>query len=286
MNTAPTVAKSIPLDEIEPVFRRARDVAAFAGLKASLKSSGQKVPIQVEDVGRKNDKGIRYKLICGQGRTEAARALGWTHIDAIVREGVTAEEFTGIFFNENVNRQNLPWAAKGRIIRDEVKRLQAEDKRGQVVRTRKQQMAAICAELNISVDLGQRYLNVLDGAAQGLEKDIESMGMNVAERLTKLPAKGQLIVMAVAKETQQDVTAVVRKAEKLEAKGEGWTQAQLQKAIRSTKDTVAKQRETLKVLRLNYSLGPQNLMRLARDKKFHAAMVAARLNLQALEALE
>lgn len=271
MTTTPTEARDIPLDQIEPVFKRAREKAAWEALKADLRANGQRVPIQVKDMGRRNTEGIRYRLICGQGRTEAARALGWETISAIVVE-VTDEQFVGRFFNENVNRMSLPWAAKGRIINDELKS--------------GKELEEVCRSLSISVSLGQRYLNVIRNAAQELQDEVASMGMNVAERLTKLPAKQQTFVMNVARETQQKVVEVVAKAEKLQAKGEGWTQAALQKAIRGVKDTVEKQRPQLKKLRLDYALGPANLLRLIRDKKFHDALKAAKVNLQPIESLE
>lgn len=268
---APTEAKEIPLDQIEPVFRRARDKAGFEGLKASLKSTGLKQPIQVKDMGRRNAEGIRYKLICGQGRTEAARALGWETIPAIVVE-VTDEQFVGRFFNENVNRASLPWAAKGRIIRDEIKAGKS--------------LADVCRDLNISDNLGQRYLNVINNAANEIADEIEHMGMNVAERLTKLPAQGQKFVMNVARETQQPVVALVKKAEKLEAKGKGWTQAALSKAVRGVGEVVEKQRKHIKLLRRDYAIGPQNLLRLLKNRAFHDALKAARVNLEPIANLE
>jgi ParB-like chromosome segregation protein Spo0J len=280
MTTAPTLARDIPLDQIEPVFKRARDKEGWERLKASMKAKGLQQPIQVEDMGRRNDKGIRYKLICGQGRTEAARALDWEKIPAIVKTAVGAEEFVGTFFDENINRVSLPWVAKARIIRDEMRGL-GKDK-DPIVR-----LAEVCADLGIDPRLGRRYLNALNNAAQEIEDDIAGLGVNIVERLTKLPAKGQLIVMEVARETKQDVVAVVEKAEKLARKtGEGWTAAALRKAIGGVKETLERQAKQLRTLRLHYALGPQNLLRLIKDAKFHAALKAAKINLSVLDALE
>lgn len=272
MNT-PTLARDIPVDQIEPVFKRAREKGGWEDLKADMRANGQKVPIQVKDMGRRDPKtGYRYQLICGQGRLEAATALKWERISAIVKD-VSPEEFTGIFFNENINRQSLPWATKGRLLKD-------------IMADGKKTLEEACADLHISMKLGHRYLNVINQTAQGLEGVVQGMGMNVAEQLTKLPAAGQKMVMAVVAETNQDVTAVVAKAEKLEAKGEGWTQAALLKAIRGVKETLDRQLKQLRPLRLHYALGPQNVLRLMRDPKFHAALKSARVNLSTISALE
>ncbi len=73
--------RRIPLDRIDvPQLRIRRELGAIGELAYSLGSVGILQPIQVLKVGS------RYRLVAGERRLEAARMLGWSEIEALVRE--------------------------------------------------------------------------------------------------------------------------------------------------------------------------------------------------------
>lgn len=74
----------IPIDRIRIINPRVRDRAKFQPIIDSIKALGVKKPIQVNL--RQSDDGQDpiYDLICGQGRIEACKILGFTEIPAVV----------------------------------------------------------------------------------------------------------------------------------------------------------------------------------------------------------
>lgn len=264
MNTPDT--KEIPIEQIRPFISRARNKTGFDAMKASIKAEGLKMPIQVRDLGRKDSEGIRYVLIAGEGRTTAARELGWAKIPALIIDA-PEQETVGRFLAENVMRRNIPWQEKGRMIRDELK----------TGRT----LEEIAAAYHIETRHAAKLVRVVNKIGDGV--DAESLSMNEAEVLTTLPGDGQKIVMEVARETKQPVQAVVKKARRLQEKGEGWTKAALQKAIRSVDEGLAKMRATLKRLRLHHAIGPINVATLLKDRGFRKLAESAKLNTAAFE---
>lgn len=258
--------KQIPIDQIRPFISRARAKAGFEAMKASIAAEGLKMPIQVRDLGRRDSDGIRYVLIAGEGRTTAARELGWEKIPAVIVEAAE-QETVGRFLAENMIRRNIPWQEKGRMIRDEMK----------AGRT----LEEVARSYHIDPHHAAKLLRVVNKI--GEEVEAEGLTMNEAEVLTTLPAAGQKIVMEVARESQQPIQAVVRKARKLQAKGEGWTKAALQKAIRAVDEGLAKLRTTLKRLRLHHAIGPVNVRTLLRDRGFRKLAETAKLNVRTFE---
>lgn len=254
------VAVQIPLDQIKVMVSRAREREGWQQLKASMADVGLKIPVQV----RREDRGVKYELIVGEGRVTAARALGWKTIPALIIEADEAE-FAGRFLAENMIREPLPWAVRGRMIRDE---LQAGAT-----------MEDVCKRLHISENLGRKYYRVVSNAAQ---PEVEALPVNVAEVLTTLPKKNQTIVLRMAETEHYDVKEVTAKAKELDAKGGDWTQAELRKALRRAEEELPKFRKRLKLLRHHWSLGPQNLETLLAMKGFRAACVKAGVNLSKL----
>jgi ParB/RepB/Spo0J family partition protein len=268
MSTTAPLARDIPVEQIRPFIRRARGKEGFDGLKASMKAEGLKMPIQVRDLGRKDAEGHRYELICGEGRTTAAKQLRWETIPALIVDA-PEQEIAGRFLAENLLRKPQPWAEKGRTV-------QAIVRGGKTV-----QQAA--RSLHISAGLASRYLRMVDKTAPEIRDEVESLTVNDAEVLTTLPPEGQRIVIEVVRETGQSVAAITAKAKKAAPK-DGWTKAALHKALRADDDTLRRQRDTLKRLRLHHALGPVNVRTLLRIPAFRKACVAAKLNLDRIEA--
>lgn len=75
--------RSIPVERIRVVNPRVRSQKIFAGIVESIATVGLKRPITVTET--KSEGGEPgFDLICGQGRLEAFKALGETHIPALV----------------------------------------------------------------------------------------------------------------------------------------------------------------------------------------------------------
>lgn len=80
-NSAPAV-EMIPTDLIDVVNPRVRNKKIFREITASIAELGLKKPITVSR--RNHADGVRYDLVCGQGRLEAFQSLGQREIPALV----------------------------------------------------------------------------------------------------------------------------------------------------------------------------------------------------------
>src|SRR2546422_8233032 len=76
----------IPIDRIRILNPRFRDRKKFELIVQSKKNLVLKKPIQVSLRSTNEAEGPGYALVCGQGRIEAFKALGFTEIPAIVVE--------------------------------------------------------------------------------------------------------------------------------------------------------------------------------------------------------
>ncbi|QCL96593.1 plasmid partitioning protein RepB C-terminal domain-containing protein [Agrobacterium tumefaciens] len=74
---------SIAIERIRILNPRVRSKKTFAGVVESIATVGLKRPITVAEAGD-DEQGPRYDLICGQGRIEAFKALGETHIPTMI----------------------------------------------------------------------------------------------------------------------------------------------------------------------------------------------------------
>lgn len=83
---------SILIESIRIVNPRERNQRTFAGIVESIATIGLKRPITVAEARRDGNES-RYDLICGQGRLEAFKALGETHIPALIVQASDAEVY-------------------------------------------------------------------------------------------------------------------------------------------------------------------------------------------------
>ena len=74
--------KMIPISQIRILNPRYRDKKKFEQIVQSIKNLGLKKPIQVSLRSVKSGEDAGYDLICGQGRIEAFKVLGFTEIPA------------------------------------------------------------------------------------------------------------------------------------------------------------------------------------------------------------
>jgi ParB family transcriptional regulator, chromosome partitioning protein len=95
----------IPIEAIRILNPRHRDRKKFSLIVQSIKNLGLKKPIQVSMRTADEEGGAGYDLVCGQGRIEAFRALGYTEIPAVVVE-ISKEERLLRSLAENMARRN------------------------------------------------------------------------------------------------------------------------------------------------------------------------------------
>lgn len=81
----------VPIERIHILNPRERDKVKFRKVVDSIAAVGLKRPIKVSVRPHGEQDEFKYDLVCGQGRLEAFKALGESHIPAIVVE-LTAEE--------------------------------------------------------------------------------------------------------------------------------------------------------------------------------------------------
>jgi ParB family chromosome partitioning protein len=99
---ASTTVEAIPLDAIDVINPRARSRKVFQEIVDSIAAVGLKRPITV--AARRGPAGLRYDLVCGQGRLEAFRELGQSTIPAVVVEAGN-EDCLVMSLVENVARR-------------------------------------------------------------------------------------------------------------------------------------------------------------------------------------
>jgi len=113
--------KMIHIDQITIINPRHRDKKRFEQIVQSIKNLGLKKPIQVSLRSVKNGEEAGYDLVCGQGRIEAFKVLGFTEIPAEVVE-ISREDRLLRSIVENMARR-FP-TTKDLI--EEIERLKAE----------------------------------------------------------------------------------------------------------------------------------------------------------------
>jgi ParB family chromosome partitioning protein len=92
----------IPIALIDVMNPRDRNKRSFRLMAENIRDVGLKKPVTVAP--RKGPDGVRYDLLCGQGRLEAYKALGETVIPAIVKQASPEECLLGSLV-ENLARR-------------------------------------------------------------------------------------------------------------------------------------------------------------------------------------
>lgn len=92
----------VPIDRIEVLNSRDRNMKVFEEIVENIRTIGLKKPITVaERIG--DDGELNYMLVCGEGRMNAFRILGETHIPALVIH-VSDEDAFIMSLAENIAR--------------------------------------------------------------------------------------------------------------------------------------------------------------------------------------
>ncbi len=99
----PETVTLIPIARVEILNSRERNMKIFEEIVENIKSIGLKKPITVTE--RPGDDGHpKYLLVCGEGRLNAFRILGETHIPALVVD-VSDEDAFIMSLAENIARR-------------------------------------------------------------------------------------------------------------------------------------------------------------------------------------
>lgn len=99
----PESVSLVPIDRIEVLNSRDRNMKVFEEIVENIRTIGLKKPITVAE--RPGDDGEpRYVLVCGEGRLNAFRILGETHIPALV-VNVSDEDVFIMSLAENISRR-------------------------------------------------------------------------------------------------------------------------------------------------------------------------------------
>jgi ParB family chromosome partitioning protein len=252
----------VDVDSIKFFVRRSRSTGAYSRLKESIKELGLKQPIHVKDISqwvpsarsRPGGGHYKYELICGQGRLQAFRELGWRRIPAMVID-VPENEIVGRFLAENVMRKKLSWYDKAQLVKRDV---DAE-----------MDIEAIKEKYFVTTGQVYKYLRILRQASGKLlsQSEIEKLSMNQAEDLTSVDAKTQEIVVEVLKEEQLDtsqIKSLVRRAKELGQSG-AISKTGLKASLRNLQKSLKEIHNRLKTKRLHWTLGPYNLRRLLEE---------------------
>ncbi len=99
----PETVQLIPIDQIEVLNSRDRNTKVFEEIVGNIKTIGLKKPITVTQRDGPDGQ-TKYMLICGEGRLNAFRLLGETHIPALVVE-VDDEDAYIMSLAENIARR-------------------------------------------------------------------------------------------------------------------------------------------------------------------------------------
>lgn len=103
INETPENVSLIPIDRIEVLNSRDRNMKVFEEIVDNIKQIGLKKPITVTERPGEDDE-PSYLLVCGEGRLNAFRLLGETHIPALVVD-VDDEDAFIMSLAENIARR-------------------------------------------------------------------------------------------------------------------------------------------------------------------------------------
>ncbi len=103
MTGTPDTVTLVPINRIEILNSRDRNVKVFEEIVDNIRTIGLKKPITVAERPGTNDD-PRYVLVCGEGRLNAFRILGETHIPALVVD-VSDEDAFIMSLAENIARR-------------------------------------------------------------------------------------------------------------------------------------------------------------------------------------
>jgi ParB-like chromosome segregation protein Spo0J len=273
MNTEEII--SINPHEVKFLIHRDRDPVRFKLLKEAIRSIGVRQPLHVRDISgwpakdRKIPGGGLYKweALFGEGRTTALLELHeetqdrrFLQLPAIVKD-VPEKAVVSAFLAENLLRRSHAWLDQARLI-------QADVKNGAGI-------PEIAAEYHITEAHAAKLLRILAQMSPKIKDQLGDVPLNTAEKLIKLPRGSQEIVLETLTELEQDksqMEAVIEKAKEIQESGAELSKTALKQSLQRVVEDLDELRPLLKLRRLHWALGCQNLKILLQDKSFRAEL--------------
>jgi ParB family chromosome partitioning protein len=124
LGSSPTVSASrvggtLPVALMQPgPFQPRREILSMPleELAASIKENGVIQPIVVRRLAAETPGGVRYEIVAGERRWQAAKLAGLADIPTIVRE-LSDKEATAVALIENIQREELTPAEEARALK-------------------------------------------------------------------------------------------------------------------------------------------------------------------------
>jgi ParB-like chromosome segregation protein Spo0J len=269
----------LPVDKCKVLISRARSKEEFDALCSTVRDGGVHIPITAVDMRswtkdkRRNRAGVLcdYGITKGEGRWQACKKVGLKTVPAFLRSDLSPEEIVQLNWTENFNRQALKWAQLGRLIRDEVR--EGAD------------IKAVAKSLRVSLSIAYKYQRAIEHAASEIEPEVAKLSINDAEVLTTIPARGQVLVMDLVRETGAGVKEVTREAKEVAKVKPNWTVTELKASLSKYDSDLEKERRKRKRLRIEWNLGPANLRILLASPEVRKALDSLRINYARFEEL-
>src|SRR5919108_4959305 len=181
---APTIPAAelhrIPVAQIDvPPARIRREMGPIEDLAYSVGSVGLLHPVQVYRVRN------RYRLVAGERRLQAARLLGWTEIDAMVRE--PSDNHLLLELIENTQRK---WLTD----------VEEADALIRLVREMGHEAKEVAAQAGRSEAYVSKRIRVFEDACLREAVERDQLSVSVAEEFLALPAQERpaLVAQAIA----------------------------------------------------------------------------------------
>ena len=117
--SASRVGGTLPVSLMQPgPFQPRREILSqpLEELAASIKENGVIQPIVVRRLAAETSGGVRYEIVAGERRWQAAKLAGLADIPTIVRE-LTDKEATAVALIENIQREELTPAEEARALK-------------------------------------------------------------------------------------------------------------------------------------------------------------------------
>ena len=117
--SASRVGGTLPVSLMQPgPFQPRREILSqpLEELAASIKENGVIQPIVVRRLAAETPGGVRYEIVAGERRWQAAKLAGLADIPTIVRE-LSDKEATAVALIENIQREELTPAEEARALR-------------------------------------------------------------------------------------------------------------------------------------------------------------------------
>jgi ParB/RepB/Spo0J family partition protein len=271
----------IPIREIRPFVSRARAQAPFERMTESIGEHGIHRPVWVRKIDKPTaedkKRGYKYERIAGEGRILSQRELGRSTVPAVIKQG-DSKEAVGLFLIENLLRKKQTWQQKAKLIASEV-----GDQKSAIS---KQELNRIAKKYFITPAHVAKLLRILQQAAPKVRETLDKLTVEEAETLTSLPATGQEIVIETMTEVggqMSDVSVLVAKAKELKRGGVELSKLALKQSLRRVDEDLARLRQSLKLKRLHFSLGPENVRLLLSDPVFRKALDRRGINYKKFE---